>query len=195
MGILCDHQIIDLCRTKDMITPFVEHQVRERNAEGTIGKVISYGVSSAGYDVRLGNDFLVFTNIYNTTIDPKNFNPHCFVKIYIADHEPLIIPPNSFVLGKSLEIIKMPRDIKGLCEGKSTYARCGIVVNVTPLEPEWEGEITIEISNTAPSPAKVYAGEGIMQVEFRRTEKICDVSYADRGGKYQGQEGVVTAKV
>lgn len=172
-----------------MINPFCHEQVRHRDEQ----PVISYGLSSYGYDIRLADEFKVFTNIHNAHVDPKAFSSANFIEVIAA--VPVIIPPNSFALGRSLERIKMPRDLLAICLGKSTYARCGIVVNVTPLEPEWEGYVTIEISNTTPNPALVYPLEGICQLIFLRAEDPCGVSYQDRKGKYQNQEGVVTPRV
>jgi dCTP deaminase len=149
--------------------------------------VISYGVSSYGYDVRVGRKFKVFTNVYGAVVDPKKFNPSAFVDIE-GDH--CLIPPNSFALAETVEFIEVPRDILCICIGKSTYARCGIIVNITPLEPEWRGRITIEISNTTPLPAKIYAGEGIAQIVFLRAEAVCRTSYGDKKGKYQDQKGL-----
>jgi dCTP deaminase len=175
MGILADWQI-----QKDIvIRPFAESSVRPG--------VISYGVSSYGYDVRVGRRFKVFTNVYGAIVDPKNFNPTAFVDIE-GDH--CIIPPNSFALAETVEYFEIPRDVLAICCGKSTYARCGIIVNVTPLEPEWRGKITIEISNTTPLPAKIYANEGIAQILFLRAEQVCRISYADKKGKYQDQKGL-----
>jgi dCTP deaminase len=175
LGILPDWQI-----QRDIhIEPF---------AEGTPRKgVISYGVSSYGYDVRVGRRFKVFTNARCAVVDPKQFDPASFVDIE-GDH--CLIPPNSFALAETVEHIEIPRDVLAICVGKSTYARCGIIVNVTPLEPEWRGKVTIEISNTTPLPAKIYAGEGIAQILFLRAEAPCGVSYADKNGKYQDQAGL-----
>jgi dCTP deaminase len=157
-------------------------------AEGPVcSGVISYGVSSYGYDVRVGRHFKVFTNVYGAVIDPKRFDPSAFVDIE-GDH--CVIPPNSFALAETVEYFEIPRDILAVCLGKSTYARCGIIVNITPLEPEWRGKITIEISNTTPLPAKIYAGEGIAQILFFRAEAVCRTSYADKKGKYQDQKGL-----
>lgn len=164
-----------------MIEPFEENQVREG--------VISYGVSSYGYDLRVSDEFKVFTNVYNTVVDPKNFTEDAFVDIKANE---CIIPPNSFALAHSIEYFRIPRNILTLCLGKSTYARCGIIVNVTPFEPEWEGHVTIEISNTTPLPAKVYANEGIAQVIFFEAAQVCKTSYADRKGKYLKQRGITT---
>jgi len=167
-----------------MIKPFEERQVR---AGG-----ISYGLSSYGYDLRIADEFKIFTNINNTIVDPKAFDPRSFV-----DYQgPVcIVPPNSFALGRSLEYFKIPRDVLTICVGKSTYARCGIITNVTPFEPEWEGYVTLEISNTTPLPAKIYANEGIAQVLFFQSDEACQTSYADRQGKYQGQQGIVLPTV
>jgi len=167
-----------------MIKPFEERQVR---AGG-----ISYGLSSYGYDLRIADEFKIFTNINNTIVDPKAFDPRSFV-----DYQgPVcIVPPNSFVLGRSVEYFKIPRNVLTLCVGKSTYARCGIITNVTPFEPEWEGYVTLEISNTTPLPAKIYANEGIAQVLFFQSDEACQTSYADRQGKYQGQQGIVLPTV
>lgn len=170
--------------SKGMIEPFSEDQVREG--------VISFGVSSYGYDMRIADEFKIFTNINNTIVDPKNFDPKSFVDF---KGEVCIIPPNSFALGYSVEYFRIPRDVLVICLGKSTYARCGIVVNVTPLEPEWEGHVTIEISNTTPLPAKIYANEGIAQLLFLGGEEICQVSYADKAGKYQAQRGITLPRM
>lgn len=167
-----------------MIEPFVERQVRHQDAGQ---RVISYGLSSYGYDLRVADEFKVFTNVYNTIVDPKSFDARSFVDVR---GEACIVPPNSFVLSRSVEYFRIPRDVLTICLGKSTYARCGIIVNVTPLEPEWEGHVTLEISNTTPLPAKIYANEGLAQVIFLRTEEPCEVSYADRKGKYQAQSGI-----
>ncbi len=167
-----------------MIKPFAEKQVREG--------VISYGISSYGYDMRISDKFKIFTNINNTIVDPKNFDPHSLV-----DYKGTVcvIPPNSFALATSVEYFRIPRDTIVICLGKSTYARCGIVVNVTPLEPEWEGYVTIEISNTTPLPAKLYANEGIAQLIFLGANEICTLSYADKTGKYQAQKGITLPKI
>ena len=169
---------------KAMIKPFEERQVR--------AGVISYGVSSYGYDLRIADEFKIFTNINNTIVDPKAFDPRSFV-----DYQgPVcIVPPNSFALGRSVEYFKIPRNVLTICVGKSTYARCGIITNVTPFEPEWEGYVTLEISNTTPLPAKIYANEGIAQVLFFESDEACQTSYADRQGKYQGQQGIVLPTV
>jgi len=167
-----------------MIKPFEDRQVRKG--------MISYGVSSYGYDLRISDEFKIFTNINNTIVDPKRFDPRSFVD-YQGDV--CIIPPNSFALGRSVEYFKIPRNVLTICVGKSTYARCGIITNVTPFEPEWEGYVTLEISNTTPLPAKIYANEGIAQVLFFESDEACLTSYADRQGKYQGQQGIVLPTV
>ena len=169
---------------RGMIEPFVESQTR--------AGVVSYGVSSYGYDIRVADEFKVFTNVYNTIVDPKNFDPKSFVDI---KGEYCIVPPNSFALARTIEYFRIPRDILTVCLGKSTYARCGIIVNVTPFEPEWEGHVTIEISNTTPLPAKIYANEGIAQVLFFQGDEPCEVSYRDKKGKYQAQRGVTLPKI
>ena len=172
---------------KGMIEPFEPHQVREN--EG--GKVISYGTSSYGYDVRCAPQFKVFTNIYSATVDPKAFDERSFV-----DVEGLVctIPPNSFALASTIEYFRIPEDVLTVCLGKSTYARCGIIVNVTPLEPEWEGHVTLEFSNTTTLPAKIYANEGVAQMLFFQSDERCETTYKDRDGKYQGQQGVTLPK-
>ena len=179
MSIRPDTWITRMAREHQMIEPFVDDQVRQG--------VISYGVSSYGYDVRVGDEFKVFTNVYNTVVDPKNFDPKSFVDIKA---DVCIIPPNSFALASTIEYFRIPRDVLTVCLGKSTYARCGIIVNVTPFEPEWEGFVTLEISNTTPLPARVYANEGIAQVLFFESDEVCEVSYADRKGKYQKQQSI-----
>ena len=166
-----------------MISPYEPYQVRH----GAAGKIVSHGTSSYGYDIRCSNEFKIFTNINSAIVDPKNFAPESFVDI-TADV--CIIPPNSFALARSVEYFRIPRNVLVICLGKSTYARCGIIVNVTPLEPEWEGHITLEFSNTTPLPAKIYANEGVAQLLFLESDEICETSYKDRGGKYQGQRGV-----
>ena len=167
-----------------MIEPFVDDQVR--------AGVVSYGLSSYGYDIRVADEFKVFTNINNTVIDPKSFDPRSFVDI---QSDVCIVPPNSFALGRTIEYFRIPRDILTICLGKSTYARCGIIVNVTPFEPEWEGFVTLEISNTTPLPAKIYANEGIAQVLFLQGDEPCERSYADKRGKYLKQTGVTLPKI
>ena len=163
-----------------MIEPFVDNQVRYEEGE----KVISFGLSSYGYDLRVANEFKVFTNLYNSLVDPKHFSESAFVHI---EADTCIVPPNSFALARSVEYFRIPRNVLTICIGKSTYARCGIIVNVTPFEPEWEGYVTLEISNTTPLPAKIYANEGLAQVLFYQAADVCEISYADRGGKYMGQ--------
>jgi len=184
MSIKPDTWITRMAREHKMIDPFVDDQVR--------AGVISYGVSSYGYDVRVGNEFKVFTNVFNTLVDPKNFDSKSFVDI-VADE--CVIPPNSFALASTIEYFRIPRDVLTVCLGKSTYARCGIIVNVTPFEPEWEGTVTLEISNTTPLPAKIYANEGIAQVLFFQSDEPCEMSYADKKGKYQAQRGVTLPKI
>jgi len=169
---------------KGMIEPFNKEQVREG--------VISYGISSYGYDMRIADEFKIFTNINNTIVDPKGFDIKSFIDF---KGDVCIVPPNSFVLGRSVEYFRIPREVLVICLGKSTYARCGIVVNVTPLEPEWEGYVTIEISNTSPLPAKIYANEGIAQLLFIEGSEVCKRSYADKAGKYQAQKGITLAKM
>lgn len=169
---------------KGMIEPFCDHLVK-KNEQGN--PIVSYGLSSYGYDLRVSNHFKVFTNVYNTVVDPKHFNEDSFIDIY-ADE--CLIPPNSFALAQSVEYFRIPRNIMTVCLGKSTYARCGIIVNVTPFEPEWEGHVTLEISNTTPLPAKIYAFEGLAQVLFFEASNVCLTSYKDRNGKYQKQTGI-----
>ena len=179
-----DRWIKRMALDHELIKPFEERQVRK----GTI----SYGLSSYGYDIRIADEFKIFTNINNTIVDPKAFDPRSFVDF---KGDVCIIPPNSFALGRSVEYFKIPRNIMTITVGKSTYARCGIITNVTPFEPEWEGFVTLEISNTTPLPAKIYANEGIAQVLFFESDEVCEISYADRQGKYQGQQGIVLPKV
>ena len=179
-----DRWIRQMAVEKGMIKPFEERQVRTG--------VISYGLSSYGYDLRIADEFKIFTNINNTLVDPKAFDPRSFVDL---QGPVCIVPPNSFALGRSVEYFKIPRNVLTICVGKSTYARCGIITNVTPFEPEWEGFVTLEISNTTPLPAKIYANEGIAQVLFFESDEACQTSYADRQGKYQGQQGIVLPTV
>jgi dCTP deaminase len=167
-----------------MINPFSEKQVREG--------VISYGLSSYGYDLRVADEFKIFTNVNSTVVDPKSFDERSFVTVR---SDVCIVPPNSFALARSVEYFKIPREVLTICVGKSTYARCGIIVNVTPFEPEWEGFVTLEISNTTPLPAKIYANEGLCQILFFQSDEVCEVSYADRKGKYQSQTGIVLPKL
>ena len=169
---------------RGMIKPFEDRQVRKGG--------ISFGLSSYGYDIRIADEFKIFTNINNSIVDPKSFDPRSFVDY---QGEVALIPPNSFALGRSVEYFKIPRNVLTICVGKSTYARCGIITNVTPFEPEWEGYVTLEISNTTPLPAKIYANEGIAQVLFFESDEACETSYADRQGKYQGQQGIVLPSV
>lgn len=186
MSIRADSWIRKMATEHKMIQPFVERQVRQDHTQAE-NKIISYGVSSYGYDVRCANEFKIFTNINSTIVDPKKFDERSFVD-FVGDV--CIIPPNSFALARTVEFFKIPRNVLTICLGKSTYARCGIIVNVTPLEPEWEGHVTLEFSNTTPLPAKIYANEGVAQMIFLAADEICEVSYADRAGKYQGQTGV-----
>ncbi len=184
MAILSDKWIRKMALEQEMISPFVERQSRDG--------VISYGLSSYGYDARVQDDFKIFTNVDAAIVDPKNFDSKSFVD---RRTDVCIIPPNSFALARTVEYFKIPRDVLVICLGKSTYARCGIIVNVTPLEPEWEGEVTIEISNTTPLPAKIYAHEGICQFLFFQGNEPCEVSYADRAGKYMSQRGVTLPRL
>ena len=170
-----------------MIEPFEANQVKEANGK----RIVSYGTSSYGYDIRCSGEFKVFTNINATIVDPKKFDEKSFVDIH---GDECIIPPNSFALARTIEYFRIPRNVLTICLGKSTYARCGIIVNVTPFEPEWEGFVTLEFSNTTPLPAKIYAGEGCAQVLFFKADEVCETSYNDRGGKYQGQTGVTLPK-
>ena len=188
MSIKSDKWISEMSKNKKMIEPFSENQVR---IDEKGDKLISYGVSSYGYDVRCSNEFKVFTNIHSAIVDPKSFDAKSFVDI---ESDICIIPPNSFALARTIEYFRIPRNVLTICLGKSTYARCGIIVNVTPLEPEWEGHVTLEFSNTTNLPAKIDAGEGVAQRIFFESDEDCDVSYKDRGGKYQGQTGVTLPK-
>jgi len=184
MPIKSDRWIRQMALERGMIEPFVESQMREG--------VISFGLSSYGYDVRVADEYRIFTNVNTTIVDPKHFDPRSFVEY---KGEICVIPPNSFVLARSVEYFRIPRNIMTICVGKSTYARCGIIVNVTPFEPEWEGHVTLEISNTSPLPARVYSGEGICQVIFLEADEVCQVSYKDRKGKYQAQQGIVLPRI
>jgi dCTP deaminase len=188
MTIKSDKWIRRMAQETGMIEPFEPGQVREVDGR----KIVSYGTSSYGYDIRCSNEFKLFTNINSTIVDPKNFDPNSFVEV-ISDF--CIIPPNSFALARTVEYFRIPRSVLTVCLGKSTYARCGIIVNVTPFEPEWEGYVTLEFSNTTPLPAKIYANEGIAQVIFFEADEECETSYKDRGGKYQGQVGVTLPKI
>lgn len=184
MSIKPDHWIEKMAREHGMIEPFVKENVREN--------VISYGVSSYGYDLRVSDEYKIFTNVNNSVVDPKEFDPQSFID-YSGDV--CIVPPNSFALARSVEYFRIPRNVLTICLGKSTYARCGIIVNVTPFEPEWEGHVTLEISNTTPLPAKIYSNEGISQVIFFEADEECRISYKDKKGKYQGQRGITPASV
>ena len=184
MSIKSDKWIRRMAEQHGMIEPFVPDLVREVNGH----KIVSYGASSYGYDIRCADEFRVFTNINSTIVDPKAFDPQSFVEV--SGKGFCVIPPNSFALARTVEYFRIPRSVLTVCLGKSTYARCGIIVNVTPFEPEWEGFVTLEFSNTTPLPAKIYAGEGCAQVLFFESDEICETSYRDRGGKYQGQTGV-----
>ena len=178
-----------MAKEKGMIEPFVDGQIK--TAEDG-GRVISYGLSSYGYDLRVSREFKVFTNVFSTVVDPKNFDSRSFVDM---ETDICIVPPNSFALARSVEYFRIPREVLTICVGKSTYARCGIIVNVTPLEPGWEGHVTLEFSNTTPLPAKVYANEGACQFLFLQGNEPCETSYADRAGKYMGQRGVTLPKL
>jgi dCTP deaminase len=184
MAIKSDHWIRRMALEQDMINPFSEKLVRKG--------VVSYGLSSYGYDLRVADEFKIFTNVNSTIVDPKKFDERSFVTV---TSDCCIVPPNSFALARSVEYFKIPRSVLTLCVGKSTYARCGIIVNVTPFEPEWEGFVTLEISNTTPLPAKIYANEGLCQILFFESDEICEISYKDRSGKYQAQTGIVLPKV
>lgn len=184
MSIKADKWIRRMALEHKMIEPFVDGQVRDN--------VISYGLSSYGYDIRVTNEFKIFTNVHSAVVDPKHFNPDSFID-YTGDI--CVIPPNSFVLAQTVEYFRIPRNVLTVCLGKSTYARCGLIVNVTPFEPEWEGYVTLEISNTTPLPARVYANEGIAQVLFFESDEACETSYADRKGKYQNQQSIVLPRI
>jgi dCTP deaminase len=182
MSVKSDRWIEQMAIKNDMIRPFSAKQVK---------KGISYGLSSYGYDIRVADEFKIFTNVNSSIIDPKNFTTDSFVDVKAKS---ILVPPNSFALARSVEYFKIPRDVITICLGKSTYARCGIIVNVTPFEPEWEGHATLEISNTTPLPAKIYANEGIAQIIFLGSNEICRVSYKDKKGKYQGQRNITLPK-
>jgi dCTP deaminase len=184
MGLKPDHWIRKMALEHKMIEPYVDTQERKG--------VISYGVSSYGYDLRVADEFKIFTNVFGATVDPKHFDPKSMVDF---SGEVCIVPPNSFALARSIEYFRIPRGVLTVCLGKSTYARCGIIVNVTPFEPEWEGFVTLEISNTTPLPAKIYANEGLAQVLFFEADEPCDVSYADKKGKYQKQQSIMLPKL
>ncbi len=187
MSIKSDLWIRRMADQHKMIEPFEAGQVRDKDGE----RLISYGTSSYGYDVRCSREFKVFTNINSATVDPKRFDSGSFVDV---ESDVCVIPPNSFALARTVEYFRIPRNVLTICLGKSTYARCGIIVNVTPLEPEWEGHVTLEFSNTTTLPAKIYANEGVAQMLFFESDEVCETSYADRGGKYQGQTGVTLPK-
>ncbi len=184
MGLKPDHWIRKMALEKRMIEPFTDSQIRDG--------VISYGVSSYGYDIRVADEFKIFTNVYSAIVDPKHFDSRSMVDF---KGDVCIIPPNSFVLARTVEYFRIPREVLTICLGKSTYARCGIIVNVTPFEPEWEGYVTLEISNTTPLPAKIYANEGIAQVLFFAADEQCEISYADKKGKYQAQQTIILPKL
>ncbi len=184
MGLKPDHWIRKMAMEHGMIDPFVDNQVREG--------VISFGVSSYGYDVRVADEFKIFTNVFSAIVDPKHFDTQSMVDFR---GDVCVIPPNSFVLAKTVEYFRIPRNILTICLGKSTYARCGLIVNVTPFEPEWEGYVTLEISNTTPLPARIYANEGIAQVLFFEADEECEISYADKKGKYQRQQSIILPKI
>src|SRR5271170_5544859 len=188
MGVHSDQWIRRMSEKMGMIEPFCEAQVRKTESGGSI---ISYGLSSYGYDLRVSNEFKVFTNVFNTMVDPKAFDAKSFVDI---ETDTCIVPPNSFALARSVEYFRIPRDVITICLGKSPYARCGIIVNVTPLEPEWEGHVTLEISNTTPLPARICANEGLAQVLCIGGDDVCETSYADRAGKYMRQRGITIPK-
>lgn len=184
MGVKPDHWIRKMALEKNMIQPFVDSQVRDG--------VISYGLSSYGYDIRVANEYKIFTNVFSAVVDPKDFNPKSMIDF---SGDVCVIPPNSFALARTIEYFHIPREVLTLCVGKSTYARCGIIVNVTPFEPEWEGFVTLEISNTTPLPARIYSNEGIAQVIFFEADEVCDISYADKKGKYQKQQSIELPKL
>jgi dCTP deaminase len=188
MSIKSDKWIRRMAQEAGMIEPFAPELVRSNDS----GRIVSYGTSSYGYDVRVANEFKIFTNINSTIVDPKDFDARNFVDF---TGDVCIIPPNSFALARTVEYFRIPRSVLTVCLGKSTYARCGIIVNVTPLEPEWEGHVTLEFSNTTPLPAKIYANEGVAQMLFFESDEVCETSYKDRGGKYLGQTGVTLPKI
>ena len=188
MSIKSDNWICRMAQDHKMIEPFAPELVRQ----GPNGRIVSYGVSSYGYDVRVASEFKIFTNINSTIVDPKEFDKRNFVEF---EGDVCIIPPNSFALARTVEYFRIPRNVLTVCLGKSTYARCGIIVNVTPLEPEWEGHVTLEFSNTTPLPARIYANEGVAQMLFFEADEVCKTSYRDRGGKYFGQTGVTLPRM
>ncbi len=187
MSVKSDKWIRRMAKEHGLIDPFEPGQVKQHGDK----KLVSYGTSSYGYDVRCATEFRIFTNINSSIVDPKNFDSNSFVNM---DTDVCIIPPNSFALARTVEYFRIPRNILTICLGKSTYARCGIIVNVTPLEPEWEGHVTLEFSNTTTLPARIYANEGVAQMIFFESDEVCETSYKDRGGKYQGQTGVTLPK-
>ena len=193
MTIKSDRWIHRMATEHAMIEPFQAEQVRHAASEGDPRRVISYGLSSYGYDLRVSDEFKIFTNVHSSVVDPKSFDDRSFVDVKSEDY--CLVPPNSFALARSVEYFRIPRNVLTICLGKSTYARCGIIVNVTPFEPEWEGHVTLEISNTTPLPARIYAGEGLAQVIFLESDEECQVSYRDRGGKYQGQRGITIPRM
>ena len=184
MGVCSDQWIRRMATEKGMIEPFVDGQIKKSE---TGERVISYGLSSYGYDLRVSNEFKVFTNVYGSVVDPKAFDDRSFVDM---ETDVCVVPPNSFALARSVEYFRIPREVLTICVGKSTYARCGIIVNVTPFEPEWEGHVTLEFSNTTTLPAKIYANEGVAQMLFYQSDEQCEMTYKQRGGKYMGQTGV-----
>jgi len=184
MGLKPDHWIRKMATEQRMIEPFVDKQVRQG--------VISFGVSSYGYDIRVADEFMIFTNVHSAIVDPKNFDTK---SMFEFKGDVCVIPPNSFALSRTIEYFRIPRKVLTICLGKSTYARCGLIVNVTPFEPEWEGYVTLEISNTTPLPAKIYANEGLAQVLFFEADEECEISYADKKGKYQKQQSIVLPKL
>jgi dCTP deaminase len=188
MSVCSDRWIRKMSQEHGMIEPFIDGQVRSADH----GRIISYGLSSYGYDLRVSDEFKVFTNVHSAMVDPKGFDEKSFVDIKT---DVCVVPPNSFALARSVEYFRIPRNVLTICVGKSTYARCGIIVNVTPFEPEWEGHVTLEISNTTPLPAKIYANEGLAQVVFFEANDVCETSYADRGGKYMKQRGITVPRM
>ncbi|HJL92213.1 MAG TPA: dCTP deaminase [Woeseiaceae bacterium] len=187
MSIKSDRWIKEMAESNLMIEPFEANQIKKNNGE----RIVSYGTSSYGYDVRCSNEFKVFTNLESVIVDPKKFDESSFID---KTADVCVIPPNSFALARTIEFFRIPRNVLTICLGKSTYARCGIIVNVTPLEPEWEGHVTLEFSNTTPLPAKIYANEGVAQMLFFESDEDCEISYKERDGKYQGQTGVTLPK-
>lgn len=188
MSVCPDRWIRKMSQEHGMIEPFIDGQVRSDEN----GRIISYGLSSYGYDLRVSDEFKVFTNVHSAMVDPKDFDEKSFVDIKT---DICVVPPNSFALARSVEYFRIPRNVLTICVGKSTYARCGIIVNVTPFEPEWEGHVTLEISNTTPLPAKIYANEGLAQVVFFEASEVCETSYSDRGGKYMKQRGITVPRM